>query len=214
MYSLYILVLLYIFLTSSIIGGLPGVLGNKGTWPIIFREQGNICHYFQGTREHGNNYREQGNMKIINFREQGNMKTKCQNKFKCNQTSLIIGYRGWALFSDSPSWHWRVKYLGQSKGACMCQWKPYTDNQDSWQEAPVLRVKQRSVNYSQSDLQPKRKLQFGGVFQGLKLAPTTSQMLVNFAVGWWYFRLAWEFNQRLLTEMKSTLADSDLLASE
>ena len=28
----------------------PGVWGNKGTCPFIFREQGNICKYFKGTK--------------------------------------------------------------------------------------------------------------------------------------------------------------------
>ena len=44
--------------------GLPGVLGNKGTWPFTFGEQGNIAIYFQGTREHCYNFRELGNMSL------------------------------------------------------------------------------------------------------------------------------------------------------
>ena len=34
--------------------GLPGVLGNKGKWPILTGEQGNKVKISKGTREHGN----------------------------------------------------------------------------------------------------------------------------------------------------------------
>jgi hypothetical protein len=42
-----------------------GVLGNKGTCPFTFREQGNMTKYFQGTREHGIYFGEQGNMESL-----------------------------------------------------------------------------------------------------------------------------------------------------
>ena len=42
--------------------GLPGVLGNKGTWPFTFREQEIFLNNFYGTRELLRYIREQGNI--------------------------------------------------------------------------------------------------------------------------------------------------------
>ena len=44
--------------------GLLVVLGINVTWPFTVGEQGNIADYFQGTREHCFNFREQGNMRL------------------------------------------------------------------------------------------------------------------------------------------------------
>ena len=45
--------------------GLPGVLGNKGTWPFTFREQGIFSNNFKGTRELLRYIREQGNIDFL-----------------------------------------------------------------------------------------------------------------------------------------------------
>ena len=51
--------------TVTIFEGLPGVLGNKGTWPFTFREQGIFSNNFKGTRELLRYIREQGNIDFL-----------------------------------------------------------------------------------------------------------------------------------------------------
>ena len=46
-----IITFVILIVSLSIKVGLPGVLGNKGTWPLTFREQGNKRKIKLGTRE-------------------------------------------------------------------------------------------------------------------------------------------------------------------